>query len=1505
MDLFLAHLEASERIGRAEDQRPQSENLIVSNVQSREKKETSSYCRYLPVKINDVTCAALVDSGNLWRNAISKGFFEKLGLKKEDLRPVAGAKSVGTAKTGEGLRVLGETKNFIHLRIGGVNTNFKFRPVVLEGLAMPFNMSGPFLKKHNIDQIHSEDCVRINGQKVRLLSSANRPTGMETAASMAYVNEDFEVPAFSLMNISVRVQKVEDREMPAGEGILMGESSFMEKTDLSPWTGTVVNCDGAGITLAGVMNTLDHPVTIQEGTRYGCFTRTCTPEELERYPWRICIIENPENKKSKKIPEKDDFMVGPNTSKNRDQRLDFLIRTFELKDNNCLKTNIEKAKAALLLLKHWEVFSFDGSFGKTDLLQHRIYTQDGPPIRQRYRPINPSLEPDLRKQIDKWLLHGVIEESNSPWNFALVAAPKKGGAIRWCVDYRALNLISLRDSHPIGNIEDNLNRLSKSKVFSGIDGSGAFHVIEIAGDDKLKTAFATPWGSYHFTRLPFGLANGPSTYARLVQMVLRGIPYSMALPYLDDTVVHSKDNPSHFQALDRVLEAHQKAGLKLQPKKCQLFREEIEYLGHVVSGQGIRPMDDYVKIVQDWPLPNTRGLTRSWLGKVGYYRRFIQNYSAIAKPMTDLTAQDGTNDKEEFQPSPEFKKSFEQLKHHLVKAPILAYPQFDSKEPFILDTDWSADNNAVGAVLSQKQDGIERVIAYGAKKLTKGQSGYSPTKGELAAVITFMRHWKYYLQYRRFLLRVDHASLQWVHTMETPTGMVRRWLDTLANFDFDVQHRPGKKHGNADALSRANHLGPPDSSVDMDEQIGSLEEEPAWTKKFLEQQQDEDPDIKFIRAWVRLGAKPDAYSVGGTSRIGKIYAGLFDSLLIDKDGLLRYRRETKEEAEGVRSRDVIILPQDLWTKAIQKAHLAGAHMMSGPTMERLRKNVYFPGMGRVVEDTLQRCQSCQAKGGKPKAQRHTLISHVEGHPFQKLSIDFVGPLPSSRRAGNTYIFTVKDTFTRWLEAFPIKAATAPIVVQILEREIFSRYGLCEQIHNDRGTQFVGDLMNQVASVLGIRATHTPAYNPKSNPVERAHRDLGTAVMALVGEDQKAWEDVLPAVLFAMRTAKCRSTGLAPYHALFGRDATQELDLIFGAPEPERKKYSSYAEYAAALQARIRAAHRYARDNMSKSVQRQRRAYHKEKKYFLTGQKVWLFTPRLKPGQSKKFATYWTGPWTILKQINELMYEITPETDWRRKTNEIVSIDRLKRFYEEELGEGQKRQPPSEDADLSMAGDEFAENPMEDEDEGGAGAGPPGVGHPPVVIPPHLPGGPPLPAPIIPPAPIVPVPVLVPVPAVHTPAPRADLYGWRDHQATPGTPKGRLENVVRDLYPDGARYHPATPTTPATPAKLAKPAKQKKMSQADKYHEEKFQEELERLERRTEASRLREERNVQREQFREDNLRRSPRTHPHPAPSAEEEGFGTPPTSPEGIEGIEMKKGARLEDVNEKEEDEWD
>jgi hypothetical protein len=288
------------------------------------------------------------------------------------------------------------------------------------------------------------------------------------------------------------------------------------------------------------------------------------------------------------------------------------------------------------------------------------------------------------------------------------------------------------------------------------------------------------------------------------------------------------------------------------------------------------------------------------------------------------------------------------------------------------------------------------------------------------------------------------------------------------------------------------------------------------------------------------------------------------------------------------------------------------------------------------------------------------------------------------------MLTVSDCFTRWLEAFPCRRDNAQVFVDKLITEIFPRFGVCDQIHSDRGTQFLSDLVSENVTALGIRQSSTPLYNPKSNPVERQHRLLGDAIKALTEGDQRAWEYYLPHALLAMRTSICVSTGVAPFAAIFGRNASASLEMVFGAPPTLPEDAADMYEYTTNLRSRMAKAHAYVRKSMRSAVDRQRQAYYKDRHTYQPTQPVWLWTPKLRPGQSRKFALYWTGPWQIKRQLNKLMYEIMPHHSWARQGSEAVSIDRLKPFHVMYVDALEHHCPPDPKADLKMLGDEFAE-----------------------------------------------------------------------------------------------------------------------------------------------------------------------------------------------------------------------
>lgn len=342
-------------------------------------------------------------------------------------------------------------------------------------------------------------------------------------------------------------------------------------------------------------------------------------------------------------------------------------------------------------------------------------------------------------------------------------------------------------------IDDTLDTLAGSEYFSTLDLLSGYWQVEVAEQDREKTAFATKEGLYEFKVMPFGLCNAPATFQRLMDLVLAGVKWTSCLVYQDDIIIFGRTLEAHLMNLQMVFEQLRQAGLRLKPTKCSFLQSKVLYLGHVVSKDGISTDPSKTEKVSSWPTPTSMQEVQQFLGLASYYRRFIRNFACIAKPLHLLTERGRP-----FKWSEECATAFAELKSRLVSAPILAFP--DHSLPFTLDTD--ASHVGIGAVLSQVQDGQERVVAYASRTLSKAERRYCVTRKELLAVVSFIQHFRHHLLGRHFRLRTDHGSLRWLQQFKEPEGQLARWLEQLQEYDFETIHRPGHKHANADALSR-------------------------------------------------------------------------------------------------------------------------------------------------------------------------------------------------------------------------------------------------------------------------------------------------------------------------------------------------------------------------------------------------------------------------------------------------------------------------------------------------------------------------------------------------------------------------------------------------------------------------------------------------------------------------------------------------------------------------------
>jgi len=387
-----------------------------------------------------------------------------------------------------------------------------------------------------------------------------------------------------------------------------------------------------------------------------------------------------------------------------------------------LDTGVSDAQRTELmhtLREYADVFSMgELDLGETSLAAHRIDTGDSMPMRQTLRRQPFYLLDKIDENVQNMLKAGVIEPSCSPWTSNIVVVTKKDGSLRFCVDYRKLNSVMRRDAYPLPRMDSCLDALSGARYFNAFDLRSGYHQVPMDMRDADKTTFIVRTGTYRYRRVPFGLCNAGSTFQRVMDLALNGLNFYMCLVYLDDIIVYSATVEEHLSRLRKLFDRLRLANLKLKPSKCSLLRAEVHFLGHVVSGEGVATDPSKIDLVRDWPQPRDVHEVRSFLGlftcisdaysDTSYYRRFVPTFAEVAAPLHALTRKN-----KKFEWTSQCEEAISKLKQALITSPILAMP--NDTDPFLLDTD--ACDVSIGAVLSQVQNGVERVIAYASRSL--------------------------------------------------------------------------------------------------------------------------------------------------------------------------------------------------------------------------------------------------------------------------------------------------------------------------------------------------------------------------------------------------------------------------------------------------------------------------------------------------------------------------------------------------------------------------------------------------------------------------------------------------------------------------------------------------------------------------------------------------------------------------------------------------------------------
>lgn len=901
------------------------------------------------------------------------------------------------------------------------------------------------------------------------------------------------------------------------------------------------------------------------------------------------------------------------------------------------------------LLEKWnKVFAEnDEDFGRTSTIQHRIHTGDAAPVRERFRPLPPSLYKEMKSLLAGMLEKGVIRESSSPWAAPIVLVRKKDGSLRFCVDYRKINAVTHKDAFPLPRIEETLTSLSQAEWFSTLDLASGYWQVEMHPQDQEKTAFTTPLGLFEFERMPFGLCNAPATFQRLMQQCLHGQIAESLLVYLDDIIIYSPDFSSHLQHLDEVFHRLWQHGLKLRPDKCKLLQSEVRFLGHVVDRRGVRPDPEKVNSVLDWPVPSTIKEVRAFLGLAGYYRRFVSGFAKIARPLNSLLIGIPANKKtqaQKIQWTSECQTSFDTLKAALTRAPILAYANFE--EPFIVYTD--ASFHGLGAVLAQVQEGRERVIAYASRSLhpsERNDANYSSFKLELLALKwAITEKFKDYLTGAKFTVFTDNNPLAHLQTARLG-ACEQRWVAQLASFDYNIKYRSGKSNINADVLSRfpvspaqSSSQGP-GNPVTVTAAVELTPEESEW-----EQSQAADPDIQCVRSHVDLKRMPGKLERQALSSGAQRLLQQWKKFEVRSNILCR--KVIDQRTHEVRFQTVC--PSSRREEVWREVHEAGAHAGVDKTLASLRLHFYWPDMEGEVRRFHQGCVACSLQKSRvePKAPLNPI---PVSYPLEVIAPDYL----SLGRPNDTYqnILVATDQFTRFAWAIPTRDQTAVTTVKAIWSNIIQIFGCPARFHSDQGANFESSLMKELCNTYGITKSRTTPYHPAGNgSAERFNQTLLKMLRALEEEKQNRWPQYLPELVHAYNNTVHSATGYAPSFLMFGRHLRLPVDVAL-AVSPQQPCHS-VNEWVQDHQHKMSEAYRIAREKMVSAASQQKRQYDRSAKAlpFLPGERV-LVRFRNKRGRGK-LAPWWSPePYVVIEQVGTtgVVYKVRPEQGGREHT----------------------------------------------------------------------------------------------------------------------------------------------------------------------------------------------------------------------------------------------------------------
>ena len=957
----------------------------------------------------------------------------------------------------------------------------------------------------------------------------------------------------------------------------------------------------------------------------------------------------------------------------------------------------------------------DYDLGSYNGAVHHIDTGDAKPIHCRPHLMPHRLRPVLREELDDMERRGYIEPSSSSWAAPIVYVRKPRGGWRLCVDFRRLNAVAKINVYPLPRIQDIFSALSGARYFSSLDLAKGFWQIRIDEASKEKTAFTTCYGLFQFARLPMGLATAPGAFQEAMSAVLAGLNWVHAMVYLDDVLIYTPTFEKHLEVLDDVFKRFQKADLKAKLDKCEFARTQLQYLGHVINSKGIQPDGSKVAAVKGFTAPSSRKELETFLGKAGYYCRFIQNFSKIAYPLFQLKRNDV-----EWKWGAAEQLAFDTLKERLCEAPVLRHPDFD--RPFFVQTD--ASGYGIGAVLSQEFEDGEHPIAYASRTLKDAETRYATIEREALGIHWGVRYFEQYLLGGHFTVITDHKPLESMMNKDHQNTRIENYVLKLQHFDFDIQYKEGADNGNADALSRAKYpvielrtqkskrsqcaLGPETlkavqrlrkkmataivapvlkgpkgkkpsrkerkQRARVQRKQGKKQQEAAQAE---ESEEDADPDALWDT--VPTGAA-EMSTVWGKLRRAQAHDPLFGPIrryleedLQDGDAPRLARVDTgkfwlSEEGYLVRlsqgTEDIVVcVPQILVPYALELSHDSpwAGHLGGKGTQRKARKDFWWPRMASDCAEYVKRCATCARY--KIAARRAVVplgAMSVPSAVWQRLHVDIwsVG----DAKDGSKGVIAFIDAFSKYAIMEPVADYTAATFAHVFIQKVAPVFGAAELLISDGGPAFIAEFQAAFFRACGVARKICVPYNPQSNgKIERLFQTQQGIVAALAQKHPRSWPVMLPHACFAYNTAYHRAIDQTPFFVMYGRDPMHIYGFLRG-------RFQVAEKGSAEVLQEMREVRQLVRKKLTEQGQKYKREYDMavakfyKNLQFYEDQLVWAKS-EVPAGAIAKLSPKYVGPFRI-KYLGDVAAGIVPLA-FPNRPPKMIHLNKLKACLSDE------------------------------------------------------------------------------------------------------------------------------------------------------------------------------------------------------------------------------------------------